>query len=225
MIALYSFAHSDPRGASGTSTLGGLREREVARAYFPEFRRVIEAAGHEVGSFGGPLGAVVRLMKKTASVAVGQGNRPVCIEVHFNNPPFVSCPVCGEMGYDGVPCSKCEAPPSHVWRWGHVAMINRHCAQSAELARCILGSLTMVMPWSRERDIIKMPDSRYGSKIWPRVVPGPAALIEVGFGVDKRFSDFLDAPGSFDRIGRAVAVGVLDFYEAKKNIPLDEWGK
>lgn len=224
MIVLYSYAHSDPRGSPGASNLTGVCERTVAREAFAPLDARCRAEGFNVKEFSGNLSVSVRRMEREVKRARERYEKHVAIELHFNRPPQRQCQ-CGAVTWAGVPCVKCGAPPPTKWRFGHTALVNRWSGASIELADHVLGRLGQIISFSERRETIKMPDSRYGPKLWPRKVPPPAVLVEAGFGVDPEFSDWIADPINQRAYGMAVAEGICDYVRKREDLPLEMWGK
>jgi|GEM_PF-2898546 len=245
LMVNYSMAHSDPRGSPGASNMNGVNERMVAHTAYEPLKLRLEAEGFDVDCFSGPLNPVVRLIRKKAIKKARKAGRPwVSVELHFNHPPLVECPnpdctvpkivtVDGEREvgrmrrkiFAGIPCPACGAEPVRSWRFGPTVMVNRWSEASRDLGEEIINQLLKVMPWAKKRKPILMPDSRYGRKLWPETVDPPAALVEAGFGCDPNFSKWLDDPASQAAYGMMVAEAICEWYERRKNTPLESWGK
>lgn len=208
----YMIAHSDPNDSPGAVTVDGICERHLSRSTWPAFRDYCLSKGHEVELYQGPLAPCVRLMNKY----VRDRSMRATITLHFNNPPAVRCS-CGADKHAGTVCRQCGAAPDRVWTWGHSAVLRR-CAPSLALARSVLSGLDALMPFSRRRSLIQIPDRRYGPSLWPnnliwRHVLPPAVLIEAGFAVDQRFSNWITDDKNVFNLGLSLARGVCRFLE------------
>ncbi len=221
---LYSIAHSDPKRPSGAVTEGGISENMVATEALSGLRMRLETRAIKCECFSGPLSVSVRRMRKTITTLRKLGERHVAIELHFNSTSTVPCRVCGQPKHKGMQCKSCGAKPTRPWRIGHTAMVSRWAPSSIELAGCILARLSAVMPWSRERKPILMPDARYGPKVWPEAMYPPAVLVEAGFGCDDIFASYIQDQAGRVVLGMALADGVIDFLGKTSGIPIENWG-
>lgn len=218
-IALYSLAHSDPRGSPGAA-VNGVCERNVSRVALIPFQHVLESAGFEVKAFKGRVNPQIRAANR-AIKAMRKAGRPwVSVALHFNSTPMLPCPRCEAISVAaGLPCPDC----GHVIRWqfGHKAMVFKHSVMAVELAHIILDRLSGLIPGSVRREPILMPDPKYGA-IWPATVAAPAVLVEAGFIQDPAFVDWISDPIHHSAYGQAVAESILTWYRTRKGF--DHWG-
>jgi len=224
-VVLYSIAHSDPNDEPGVVTPNGISERDVAEDAATGLFMRLKNRGIRVERFSGPLERTVRVMRETVRALRKLEEKHVCLELHFNSPPPAPCDLCGRDWVKGVACPYCGHMPARRWRMGHTALVSRYHESSVMLADAILTRLSELFPWSNRRPPIKLPDHRYGPKVWPESMSPPAALIEAGFACDPDFAMYVRERISRIALGQMVAEGVLDFLAATSDIQPAEWGR
>jgi len=231
MLVIHELAHSAPR-ARGAVTAHGITEREVARRADHALRRRLSAAKHGLITISGNLRSNIRRANTRFVGAQTTGVEVCAVSLHFNSTPLEDCPGCGGKRHKGGVC-QCGAPSQVRWEFGHRAVVRYGSRHSSRLAREILRSIKTIIPWSEQRSMIiagdpDIPDDCWpNTLLWPRTMFRPSALIEIGFGPDPRFAEWIGNVANQRAYGLAVAEGILAWRERMTldKVPLADWKK
>jgi N-acetylmuramoyl-L-alanine amidase len=231
MLVIHDQAHS-AAGRKGAVTAQGTSEREVAARANETLTSSLHAAGHEVVTIIGHQNRNIRVMNGLFTEAQEAGKSVCAVSLHFNSTPLEDCTICGGKRHMGGACA-CGAPSQVKWKFGHRAVVRYRSKYSGLLAREILRSLQPIIPWSKQRTTITapdpdLPDDRWpNTLIWPTTTFRPSALIEIGFGPDRRFSSWIKDPASQFAYGEMAAEGIVRWHDAMVagNVPIEDWKK